>query len=258
MNRDRDFDQTLRHWLDDGADRAPERYVWAALHEVERTGQRGTWGALLEGTIMKLKPAAPILGVAAVVLLAIAAFQYLGGNVGQPVEPTPSPRVFTSADLEDIVFTEENAPEGLTVDGTTTGYEAVTTPLRPGGEIIPLTGFEDALMTNLNSTEAGGYVTWSAVYGTTQEADRAFDFLVTEHESAEGWGLTPEIHPAPGLGDEEVFYVGAAYAFDAAHIYLWRVNNLLLAAVFVDVEAVAESEADRLRSVAQEMADRAH
>jgi hypothetical protein len=262
MNRDRDFDHTLRQWLDDGADRAPERYVWAALENVDRTPQRGAWRALLERTIMKLKPAAPILGVAAVVLLAIAAFQYLGGNVGDPRQPTPqpsaTPRHFTSADLPSIVFTEENAPEELTVDGVTTGYDAVTTPLRAGGDIIPLTGFEEALMTNLSSTEAGGYVTWSAVYGTTEEADRAFDFLVAEHESAEGWGLTPQVPPAPGLGDEEAFYVGAAYDFDDAHIYLWRVGNLLLAAVAVDVEAVAVTDADRLESVAREMAARAN
>ena len=100
MNHERDFDQTLRHWLDDGADQAPERFVWAALDQVERTAQRGAWRASLEGLLMNLKPAAPILGVAAAIVLAIAAYQLLvGANVGNP-DPSPSstPRLITSAD----------------------------------------------------------------------------------------------------------------------------------------------------------------
>ncbi len=55
MNRERDFDQTLARWLDDGADQAPERIVWAALEETERIAQRGARQALLEGLVMKLK-----------------------------------------------------------------------------------------------------------------------------------------------------------------------------------------------------------
>ena len=105
MNREVDFERTIRSWLDDGANRAPERFVWAALEDVERMPQRGAWWALLEGTLMKLKPAAPLLGVAAVVIVAIAMYQLFGGNVGARNEPSPTPRTFTSADLPTIVFT---------------------------------------------------------------------------------------------------------------------------------------------------------
>jgi len=255
MNRKQDFDQTLRSWLDDGADQAPERFVWAALEDVERTAQRGAWLASLEGFIMKLKPAAPILGVAAVVLLAIAGYSLFGGNVGGP--PTPIARTFTGADLPTIVLTEANAPDGLIVDATTTGTEARDTPFRPGGPVMPANGFIDALMTNLNSTEAGGFVTWSALYETEAQAEAAFDALVNEHESAlVGWGLVPST-TAPGLGDESVLYDGAAYAFDDARIYLWRANNLLLAAVAVDVAAVDSDMTARVDEIADVMDQRA-
>jgi hypothetical protein len=253
MNRDRDFDQTLRHWLDDGADRAPERYVWAALDDVERTEQRGAWQASLEGILMKLKPAAPILGVAAVVLLAIAAIQLVGRNVGQP---DPTPRAFTSADLPNIVLTEGNAPEGFTYDYQETGYQALTTPLRPGGPIIPQTGFVESLLTQLNSTEAGGYVTWSALYETSAQAQEAFVYLVNEHESQtfEGWGMD-RLTDGPALGDESASFLGAAYDFDTARVHLWRVNNLVLAAV--SVGDVDDPSGNELLAVAEEMDARA-
>lgn len=257
MKRERDFDQTLRVWLDDGADRAPERFVWAALDDVERTAQRGAWLASLEGLVMNLKPAAPILGVAAVVLVAAAAFQLFGPGIGSPTTPTPTPRAFTAADLPSIILTEANAPDGLTVDATTTGREALNTPFRPGGPVMPADGFVDALMTNLNSTEAGGFVTWSALYDTTAAADAAFDVLVNEHEAADGWALTPEVPAALGLGDEAVHYAGPAYEFAAAEIYVWRAGNLLLAAVAVDVARVNADDAERLRQIAVGMDERA-
>jgi hypothetical protein len=52
-------------------------------------------------------------------------------------------------------------------------------------------------------------------------------------------------------------YDGAAYAFDDATIYLWRANNLLLAAVAVDVAAVDSAVADRLGGIAEGMDARA-
>jgi hypothetical protein len=260
MNREQDFDQRLRLWLDDGVDQAPERFVWAALEDVERTAQRGAWQALLEGFLMKLKPATPFLGVATVVLLAIAAYQLFGGNVGGPSPtptPTPTPRTFVEPDLPSLILTRDNAPEGMIVDNTTIGTVALNTPFQPGGPVMPATGFIDARMTNLNSTEAGGFVTWSALYETEAQAEAAFDALVNEHESAlVGWGLVPST-TAPGLGDESVLYDGAAYAFDDARIYLWRANNLLLAAVAVDVAAVDSDMTARVDEIADVMDQRA-
>jgi hypothetical protein len=95
MNRQRDVDQLLRTWLEDGLDQAPERFVWAALEQVDRAPQRGAWRVSLEGFLMRFQPAAPILGVAAVAIAAVALYvAFAGGNVGDPGPtdtPAPSP-----------------------------------------------------------------------------------------------------------------------------------------------------------------------
>jgi hypothetical protein len=253
MNRDRDFDQTLRRWLDDGADRAPERYVWAALDEVDRTGQGGAWGARLEGSIMKLKPAAPILGVAAALLLAMAAYQFLGGNVGAPGEPTiqpsPTPQVY-SGNLRNLA--DVRRIDGMEPDSTTFGYEALTTPLRPGGEIIPLTGFEEAIMQNFGSTETGGYVTWAALYEEVAQAEAGYDFLIAEHIDEDGWGMDRSSNDL-GLGDEGTVFTGAAYNFDSATVYLWRRGNLIFAVV-----GVGDADPARVETIASTFDEMAH
>jgi hypothetical protein len=259
MNRERDFDQTLKVWLDDGADQVPERFVWAALENIEHAAQRGAWQASLEGFLMKFKRAAPVLGVAAVIVLAIAAYQVFGptvGHLGPSPSPSPTPRLLTSADLPNIVLTEANAPDGFTVDNTDLGAAALVVPLRPGGPMIDQTAFVDALMTNLNSTETGGYVSWSALFETAADAEVAFDYLVDEHGSV-GWGMTRS-SVAPGLGDESVTYTGAAYdIFETNIIHLWRVGNLVLAAVAVGDVAVGDENADQLLALAELMDDRA-
>ena len=186
------------------------------------------------------------------VVLAIAGYQLFGGNIGGPpsATPTTAPRTFTEADLPTIVLTDENTPEGLTVDATETGSAALNTPFKPGGPLMPEVGFVEALMTNLNSTDAGGFVTWAALYRTTADAQAAFEVLVTEHESpVVGWGLESQATLRPD-SEKKTLYVGAAYAFDAAEIYVWRANNLLLAAVAVDVAAVDAPVSDQLLSIA--------
>ena len=260
MNRDRDFDQTLRHWLDDGADQAPERFVWAALEDTERIAQRGARRASLEGLFMKLKNAAPYLGVAAVVVLAFAAYQvFVGPNVGnQGPSPSPTPRLLTTADLRNIVITGANAPEGVTVDSAEYGAEALVRPLHAGGPLIDQTAFVDALMTNFNSTETGGYVSWTALFETSAAAEVAFDYVANEHGSADEWGMeTSSVNP--GLGDESVTFTGAAYdIFETNIVHLWRVGNLVLAAVAVGDVGVGDANADRLLELARLMDDRAH
>ena len=258
MNREQDFDRTLRSWLDDGADRAPERFVWAALEDVERTAQRGARWALLEGTIMKLKPAAPMLGVAAVVLLAIAAYQFLGGNVGGPPEPTaiPTPRAYVAEDLPSIVASSDTSPEGMIVDGTTTDVAALIAPEHPSGPKFDRSTMVDALMTNLDTTELGGFVSWAAVFDSTASADAAYDVLIATHATEQGWGMGPG-DTIPGLGEESASYEGSAYEFDTARVHIWRAGNLLLAAVAVGDVAMGDENANRLRTLAVGMNDRA-
>ncbi|HJT64593.1 MAG TPA: hypothetical protein VJ839_07485 [Candidatus Limnocylindria bacterium] len=261
MNREPDLDQTLRDWLDEGSDHAPERFIWAALDDVERSAQRGAWRVSLEERFVNMKPAALVLVTTAVIIGAIATYQLVvGPNIGNP-GPSPSPsqaaRLLTSEDLPDIVLTDANAPAGFTVDTTESGVLALLTPFHPGGTFIDQSAFVDALMTNLNSTETGGYVSWSALFETAVDAEAAFDYVANEHGPA-GWGMARS-SVDPALGDESASYTGAAYdLFRTNLVYLWRVNNVLLAAVAVGDVSVGEANADQLFAIAELMDDRAH
>ncbi|MGH2454796.1 MAG: hypothetical protein ACRDHD_00850 [Candidatus Limnocylindria bacterium] len=99
MNRDSHFDHLLETWLDDGAVAAPERFVWAALGEVEHTSQRGAWRTWLEGLTMRLQTAYIPLVLAGVVL-ALVGFYAL---VSRPpsVGPPPSPSAQLSRHVTD-------------------------------------------------------------------------------------------------------------------------------------------------------------
>jgi hypothetical protein len=250
MTRQTDFDHAVSDWLDDGVDRAPERFVWAALEDVERTPQRAAWVAATEEFLMQFKRAAPVLGIAAMVVLAIVAFQILGSpSVGGP-EPTP--RVFVPEDLPNIVLSEAIALEGLEPqeDTQTTGINALTTPLRPGGETIDTTHFVDALSVDLSGS-IGGFTTWAALFETPEAAAEAYAFLVTEHESSEGWGLAAS-REDPNLGEESALWSGQQYGMVRARTIMWRQGNLVLAAV-----GWADWEAEEVRMIADQMADRA-
>ncbi|HUF06625.1 MAG TPA: hypothetical protein VMP86_04455 [Candidatus Binatia bacterium] len=251
MTRQSDFDHLVTEWLDEGAERAPERFVWAALEDVERTPQRGAWVASTEEFLMQLKRAAPVLGIAAaaVVLVIIASQIIETRNVG---DPEPTPRAYTEEDVEAVVMTEANAPDGMTVEyeNQTTGFAALLVPLKPGGETIDRTGFLDALSVELG-TSMGGFTSWSALFESADAAQQAYDFLVTEHESPEGWGLAAS-REDPKLGEESVMWTGRQYDMASARTILWRQGNLLLAAV-----GWADWEPEEVRLIADQMADRA-
>jgi hypothetical protein len=91
MNREPNVDEIVARWVDDGPEVAPERFVWAALEQVERTPQRGAWRVALENAPMFKKIALPFIGVAAVVLVAFLAYQQLGPDRGQTPSASPSP-----------------------------------------------------------------------------------------------------------------------------------------------------------------------
>lgn len=249
MNRDQEFDQTLARWLDDGADQAPERIVRAALEETERIAQRGARQALLEGLVMKLKRAAPYLGVAALIILAIAAYQLLAGaNIGTAMpspSPTITPRVVHSEDLASIVL--PNVQDA----STQTGSEALGALLVQGGpELpearIPRTGFVDARGSFHQSLD-GDYYAWAAVFQTAGEARQTYEFLVSTFDVkwTKGWNLgRSDLNP--DLGDESVLYTGKTYDLRHVGLYLWRVNNAVLA-------AFKWNELAPLRTIAEEM-----
>jgi len=94
MNREPISDQVLNRWVDEGPEVAPERFVWAALDQVELTQQRGRWRVALGSTPMLLKVAMPVLGAAAVIALGIFAFGRL--NPAPSGTPTDSPAAVAS------------------------------------------------------------------------------------------------------------------------------------------------------------------
>ena len=198
---------------------------------------------------MTTKPAATVAAIAVVAVLGITAYQFILGD--EPRLGGPTDRVLTADDLPTIVLTADNAPDGFTVHATDSRETALVTPLRPGGPSIDKSAFVDALMTNLDSTETGGYVSYAALFETSADGEAAFDYLVAEHTEA-GWGMQPTA--GPDLGDESASFSGAAYdIFETNEVHLWRVGNLVLAAV-----GVGDFDADRVRSMAELMDDRAH
>ena len=250
MTRQPELDPVVSDWLDDGADQAPERFVWAALDEVERTPQRVAWVATTEEFLMQFKRAAPVLGIAAAVVVAIVAFQILGSpSVG---DPERTPRVYAPEDLPDIILSEGNALEGLEPQADTRagGVDALVTPLRPGGETINTAQFVDAQQVDLNGT-TGGFTTWAALFETPEAAAEAFAFLVTEHESPEGWDLAASRRD-PDLGDESAMWTGQQYDMTSAGTIMWRQGNLVLAAV-----GWADWNSEEVRLIADRMADQA-
>ena len=191
-------------------------------------------------------------GAPAVLLVALVACQMATRDVALTSGPSPTHRAATTPapsslglyspeDLRRAILIEIGAPEGLTVDDTKAGVAAIAfSPVGTGFDVIPK-GFVDALTTSLNSTEAGGYISWGALFETSPDAEHAFDLLVADHESADRWGLEPAADP--NLGTESVLYIGGAYGWDTAAIYLWRSENLVLAAVGVghyDVASVLD------------------
>jgi hypothetical protein len=250
MTTERDLDRSLERWMDDGPTVVADRVIAAAMTDVHTTRQRGARWALLKELFMTMKPAATIGAIAIVAVLGIAAYQvFLGGETGIG---GPATRVFTADDLPNIVLTAENAPDGWTVDATETGDEALVTPLRPGGAFIDQSAFVDALLTHLNDTETGGYVSYAALFETVPDGEAAFDYLADEHGEA-GWGMVRSPDD-PGLGDESATFTGAAYdIFERNEVHLWRVGNLVLAAV-----GVGDFDAAQVRAMAELMDDRAH
>ena len=267
MNRERDFDQALRHWLDDGADQAPERFVWAALEETERIAQRGAWQASLEGFLMKLKTAAPYLGVAAVVVLALAAYQLvLRPDIGGPNESaSPSARAITADDLPSIVLSAD-LPAGWTLDNTVTANSSVilypTRSVEGSARIMEVVGTLVGGQANefTGPPEGGIYTSWVALFDSPEDAQGALEIYLPDFESADGWGLSAATLPA--LGDESHLFSGTTLRLVAgpagtdpvlSQVYIWRVGSLLLAAAgFFDYDATT------LQSVALEMNTRAH
>ena len=92
MNRSQIIDDQLRDWVDLGDEQLPSRFLDAALARIETTPQRGAGWRPLSDLIMKVQPAAAVLGIAALGIAALAIGYALGWINPQVVAPpSPSP-----------------------------------------------------------------------------------------------------------------------------------------------------------------------
>ncbi len=248
MTRSRDIDHLLDRWMDDGPTVVADRVIAAALTEIPTTRQRGAQWARLKEHFMTMKPAMTVLGIGAVAIVALAAFQILGGRgVG-------APRVITADDLPAIVVPADHAPAGMQHDIT---YDDERILLRP---IISVTGtaavdpyleqpgFVAGRYTEFSDATAG-LLSWAALFETPADAERSLELYVEEVESEDGYGLGRRANIAFG---DEGGYFDHDDPEDTAQVVLWRSGNLVMAAA-----TYGDFDPDQLRAVAEGMDARA-
>lgn len=250
MTRSRDIDHLLDRWMDDGPTVVADRVIAAALTEIPTTRQRGARWAPMKELFMTMKPAAMMVGLAAVIIMGIAAYQFVSG--GGPSIGGPPVRVLTADDLPTIVLGPTDAPTGMDYDATETGADVLLMPIVRGDpnveQIRNQPGFVDARASEF-SDPTSGVLSWAAIFETVEDAERSLALYVDEVMAEEGHGLGPGV-PA-GFGDEGSYYGGEPS--DATQVYLWRVGSLVLATA-----TFGEFDPDELRSIAEGMDDRAH
>jgi hypothetical protein len=167
---------------------------------------------------------------------------------------TLQPSGLISESLPKIVITAGSLPAGMTIDDEVRGREALVVCS------TCTTGFLDARMTRVGTSgpgsywDEGGYVTWAALYETPQLASRAMEVLIAEHVESPGWGME-QVGAVP-FGEDGVLLEGPAYNLGAARNFIWRVDNLILAAVAVGVTVGRDSDEPVLLAIAQAMHDR--
>lgn len=247
MTQQRDLDRVLDRWMDDGPSVVADRVIAAAMTDVHTTRQIGARWASLKELFMTMKPALAVLGLTAVAVVALAAFQILGGNgIG-------GPRALTADDLPSIVVPADEGPDGMQLDNT---YDDERILLRPiisvtGADAVPYLeqpGYVAGLYTEF-SGDLTGLLSWAALFESPEDAERALALYAEEIQSEAGYALDNRV--AVDFGDEGAFY-DASEPSNETLVYLWRNGNLVMAAA-----TYGPFDPDELRSIAQEMDDRA-
>lgn len=247
MTHQRDLDRVLDRWMDDGPTVVADRVIAAAMTDVQTTRQIGARWAPMKELFMTMKPALTVFGVAAVAIVAIAAFQiFAGGGVG-------APRVITADDLPAIVLPADDRPARMQHDST---YDDERVLLRP---IISVTG-TDAIeyleqpgyiagrYTEF-SHETAGLLSWAILFDTVGDAQRSLDLYIGEVESEAGYGLGNRADLP--FGDDGGFWDDDDPENDV-QVVLWRSGTLVMAAA-----TYGDFDAGELRSVAGQMDERA-
>ena len=264
MNRSRDIDRILDRWMDDGPSVVVDRVIAGAMTDIQTTRQRGARWAPLKELFMTWKHAVVVVGLAAVIIVGIAAYQYVSGGGQRAGHLAESPQIVSASpeaapsapDLAEIVVTNDNAPEGWAVEWTLRGREALAYLIRYGQVSNATPGFIDARATEIcSSIGLGCGISWGALYESEADAEAAFDLFHAEMQV--GWGLGDRAQSI-GLGEDEGHDYGNNLGNAPANqAKLWRKGTLLLGVIgLAELDAVAELESDELRPVAEEMNSR--
>lgn len=155
MSHEPNSDQILTRWVDEGPEVAPERFVWAALDQVEQTPQRGSWRVAVENTPMLLKVAVPVLGAAAAIVLTMLIYGRMNpAPTGNPVEspaavasPSVSPQPtrdpcdrdvveFPAAGTLDVMWCIPRGTDRLVVPFTIETHADWADQVYTGGELL--------------------------------------------------------------------------------------------------------------------------
>lgn len=260
MNVERDSDRMLRSWVSEGIDRAPDRFVWAALDEIETLSQRPAWRTRLAGLGIRIRPAAPLVGAAVVVLVGVSIL----ARIVAPSVEVGGQRTFEPVDLQSLVLWEDTMPATWTLDNLVTNADQV--------RLTPIRSMTDAELQALKAphsyvagryTEFSGpdavFISWGLLFERDDQAAAALPFFEKEMASPDGWGLGPDVPIT--VGDGGLVYSGETTALmgspgstepTRARIYLWRDRNVLLA-----VGGWFDFDENELRGVVEAMDRRA-
>ena len=240
MTTERDTDRRLRAWVSEGIDQSPERFVWAALDEIDRLPQRAAWRTTVETLVgARARPwMGPALGFAAAVVIAV-------GIALVTLRPVPSvgpARPFGAGDLEAVVIWQDTKPAGWRLDNLVSNpTEVRRIPIRslPDAQVVELAdpaGLLAGRYTNFTGQPDGAFMSWALLFEDDADAARALPFYQEELRGPNAWGLGQPV--VIDLGDQGYLYAGETTAFSGrptgvnpirAAVYLWRDGNLLLA-----------------------------
>ena len=175
---------------------------------------------------------------------------------------TPEQAPGATEALEHVLATDDNVPNGITVDDVALGDSALSQPLPESSTLPSLPGFIDARLVRLGTSgpgsywDEGGYVTWGAAYESAAAATAAFEVLTADFHGEDGWEM--ERVGDPSLGDDSLTVEGAAYGFDTNRLHIWRARNLLLAVgALGDTTASTDEGFERLTEISEEVNNRA-
>jgi hypothetical protein len=202
MSTDRDVTRIVRSWLDEGVTALPDRVLDAVLDQLPATPQRRAWWPAWRFPLMN-KTVRIALVAAAVVVIAVVAFNLLPGSPAPGGEPsaTPEPDLTGTLTLDD-----QGAWPALQVGADCEGQGGFS-DITEGAQVVVTNEAQDIIATG--SLGPGRIVTTGTIGSASLLRVCVFDIAVPDVPDAEFY--TVEVSP-PGAFNYsrmvEVFHLG--------------------------------------------------